>query len=70
MPERDRFLDQLPPDLLERASLPLPYQTVSQVRTSEGKVPQRVAESSYDRATVYTCVPFFKPISRCVGGRP
>lgn len=71
MPESDeRFLEQLPADMLERVALPLPYQTVSPTRTSEGKVPQRVAESTFDRATVYTCIPFYKPISRCVGGRP
>lgn len=69
MAESDRFLEQLPPDMLERVQLPLPYRLVSAVRTSEGKVPQRVAESTFDRATVYTCLPFYKPLSRCVGGR-
>lgn len=69
MAESDRFLEQLPPDMLERVQLPLPCRLVSAVRTSEGKVPQRVAESTFDRATVYTCVPFYKPLSRCVGGR-
>lgn len=70
MPERERFLEQLPPDMLERVPLPLPFRTVSPTRTAEGKVPQRVAESTFDRATVYTCIPFYKPLSRCVGGRP
>jgi len=68
--ESERFLEQLPPDMLERVALPLPFHTVSPTRTSDGKVPQRVAESTFDRATVYTCIPFYKPLSRCVGGRP
>lgn len=70
MPEQERLLPQLPADMLERVSLPLPCRTTSASRTSDGKVPQRVAESTYDRATVYSCVPFYKPLSRCVGGRP
>ena len=68
-PDAPRFLDLLPPEMGDTAKLPLAYRLIAQAGTDEAPVPQRVAESEADRALVYTCLPFYKPISRCVGGR-
>ena len=69
MPDTPRFLELLPPEMGDTARLPLPYRLIAQASTDEAPVPQRVAESEADRALVYTCLPFYKPLSRCVGGR-
>ena len=66
---RPGLLELLPPEMLEGASLPLAYRLLVPPATGESPLPQRVAESQADRALVYTCLPFYKPLSRCVGGR-
>lgn len=62
------FLEMLPAEALNGASLPLPYRLAAS--TGYGGVNVRVAESDAARARSYPCRPFYKPISRCVGGTP
>ncbi|HEX6746217.1 MAG TPA: hypothetical protein VF092_02800 [Longimicrobium sp.] len=61
------FLEALPADMVAGVSLPLTYRLASQAGYSG--VTMRVASSAAARARAYTCVPFYKPLSRCVGGR-
>ncbi|HEX5726426.1 MAG TPA: hypothetical protein VFX98_13215 [Longimicrobiaceae bacterium] len=62
-----RFLEVLPRELLEGASLPLSYRLASP--TGYTGVTVRIAESDPARARGYPCLTFYKPISRCVGGK-
>lgn len=66
--ELDRpFLEVLPADMVQGVNLPLTYRLASQAGYSG--VTMRVAASAAARAKAYTCMPFYKPVSRCVGGR-
>ncbi|MFL5382210.1 MAG: hypothetical protein ACJ8GN_06815 [Longimicrobiaceae bacterium] len=62
-----RLLEALPAEMLEGAKLPLAY-TLSTSASRPGAT-TRVADSAPARARWYTCASFYKPISRCVGGR-
>lgn len=61
------FLETIPGEMVAGVSLPLPYRL--SVSSTGPRVTLRLADSVPARAKGYTCVPFFKPISRCVGGR-
>src|SRR5437868_6166319 len=61
------FLESIPAEMVAGVSLPLPYRL--SVSNTGPRVTLRLADSVPARAKGYTCVPFFKPISRCVGGR-
>ena len=60
------FLEVLPREMVEGVSFPLTYHLAS--TTGRPGTTVRVADSTPARAKGYTCVPFYKPISRCVGG--
>jgi hypothetical protein len=62
------FLEMLPAEALNGASLPLAYRLAAS--TGYGGVTVRLAESDAARTRSYPCRPFYKPISRCVGGTP
>jgi hypothetical protein len=62
------FLEALPPEMVEGISYPLPYRLA--VSGTGPRITIRLADSVPARAKGYSCVPFYKPISRCVGGRP
>jgi hypothetical protein len=61
------LLEALPAGMVDGARLPLPYR-LSESATGP-RMTLRVADSPPARARGYTCVPFYKPISRCVAGR-
>jgi hypothetical protein len=61
-----RLLEALPPGMVQDVLLPLPYALAT---SSVPRAALRVADSAPARAKGYTCAPFYKPISRCVGGR-
>jgi hypothetical protein len=61
-----RLLRMLPREMVESVAFPLPYHLSE--TTGFGGVAVRSAESALARARAYPCVPFYKPISRCVGG--
>lgn len=63
-----RFLERLPQELAHSVPLPLPYH-LAQV-TGYGAISVRLAASSAARARFYACRPFYKPVSRCIGGAP
>ena len=62
------FLEMLPAEAVNGVPLPLPYRLAAS--TGYGGVSVRVAESDAARTRSYPCRPFYKPISRCVGGAP
>lgn len=61
-----RLLEALPREMVEGLSLPLPYVLAT---AQPPRAALRLADSAPARAKGYTCAPFYKPISRCVGGR-
>jgi len=61
-----RMLEMLPHTMVQSVALPLPYHLAES--TGLGGVAVRNAESAAARARAYPCMPFYKPISRCVGG--
>ncbi len=63
---RRLLLEMLPREMVASVALPLPYHLAQS--TGYGGVAVRNAESAPARARAYPCVPFYKPISRCVGG--
>jgi hypothetical protein len=60
------FLRALPGSMAEAVAYPLTYRLA--VPSGHAGVTMRQAASAPDRATQYICLPFYKPISRCVGG--
>ena len=64
---RKTLLEVLPPEMVEGVPLPLTYRLASQA--GYNGLTMRIATSGPARSKQYTCLPFYKPISRCVGGR-
>jgi hypothetical protein len=63
---RRLMLEMLPREMVNSVALPLPYHLAQS--TGYGGVSVRSAESAAARARAYPCLPFYKPVSRCVGG--
>jgi hypothetical protein len=61
-----RLLEALPREMVEGLPLPLSYVLAT---SQPPRAALRLADSAPARAKGYTCVPFYKPISRSVGGR-
>ena len=62
-----RLMEVLPGAMTECVPLPLPYRL--SVSAGYAGVAMRQASSTPARAKQYPCYPFYKPISRCMGGR-
>jgi hypothetical protein len=61
------LLEALPQPMTEGVSFPLTYRLA--VSSGHSGVTLRQADSAPARAALYACYPFYKPISRCMGGR-
>ena len=61
-----RLLEVLPGMMTEGVSFPLTYRL--SVSSGYTGVTMRQADSAPARAAQYACYPYYKPISRCVGG--
>ena len=68
-PAVPRLLEALPEGLLEGVRVPLPYRFAAPLPEDPRLNAQRTAESPEHGGAVMACSPFYKPISRCVGGR-
>jgi hypothetical protein len=64
------LLEALPEGLLEGVRLPLPYRFALPVPNDPRLSAQRTAADPEHGGAVMACSPFYKPLSRCVGGRP
>jgi hypothetical protein len=62
-----RLMEVLPGVMTDGLALPLPYRL--SVSSGYTGVAMRQASSAPARAKQYPCYPFYKPISRCMGGR-
>ena len=56
----------LPASMRESVAFPLTYRLAAS--SGHPGLTVRQAASDPDRATQYICLPFYKPISRCIGG--
>ncbi|HET6764281.1 MAG TPA: hypothetical protein VFH27_11435 [Longimicrobiaceae bacterium] len=63
------FLEALPEGLVEGVQLPLIYRLAVPVPYDPGASVQRAAEDPEGGSALMACTPFYKPVSRCVGGR-
>jgi hypothetical protein len=63
------LLEAIPPEVVEGARLPLPYRFAVPVPDDPRLSAQRTAADPEHGGAVMACTPFYKPVSRCVGGR-
>jgi hypothetical protein len=61
------LLRALPASMREAVAYPLTYRLAAS--SGHPGLTVRQAASAPDRATQYICLPFYKPLSRCFGGR-
>ena len=61
------LLRALPGSMAEAVAYPLVYRL--SVTSGHAGLIMRQAASDPDRASQYICMPFYKPISRCMGGK-
>ncbi|HET6230295.1 MAG TPA: hypothetical protein VFE05_09515 [Longimicrobiaceae bacterium] len=63
------FLDELPPEMVDAARLPLSYRLATLMPFDGAASTQRATPDPGQTGALLACNPFYKPISRCVGGR-
>ncbi|MDB4949704.1 MAG: hypothetical protein JWM27_2353 [Gemmatimonadetes bacterium] len=63
------FLEALPEGMMEGVSLPLLYRLAAPVPYDARAGAQRAAEDPEHGSSMLACTPFYKPVSRCIGGR-
>ena len=63
-----RFLEEIPEGLLAEVKVPLAYRLAVPIAYDPRATAHRAAGSGQETSQV-ACIPFYKPVSRCLGGR-